>query len=114
MALTKLSTRQATAPHFSVIVPPRPLGLSHWSIVPMVRSKPRAQRKKKPPVDDKEEPIEETFSVAPASLFSTGDAVHHPMFGDGKVESIKEDKLTITFDGNVTKVIREDFVTHKK
>ena len=36
------------------------------------------------------------------------------MFGDGKIESIKEDKLTITFDGNVTKVIREDFVTRKK
>ena len=80
----------------------------------MVRSKPRAQPKKKPPVDDNAEPIEKTFTVAPASLFSTGDAVHHPMFGDGKVESIKEDKLTITFDGNVTKVIREDFVTRKK
>ena len=80
----------------------------------MVRSKPRAQPKKKPPVDDKVEPIEETLTVAPASLFSIGDAVHHPMFGDGKVESIKEDKLTITFDGNVTKVIREDFVTRKK
>jgi len=36
------------------------------------------------------------------------------MFGDGKVESIKEDKLTIAFDGNVRKVIREDFVIHKK
>jgi len=81
---------------------------------PMVRSKPRAQPKKKPPVDDKAEPIEETLTVAPAPLFSTGDAVHHPMFGDGKVESIKENKLTITFDGNVTKVIREDFVTRKK
>ena len=80
----------------------------------MVRSKPRAQPKKKTPVDDKKEPIEETFTVAPASQFSTGDAVHHPMFGDGTVESIKEDKLTITFDGNVTKVIREDFVTRKK
>jgi len=66
----------------------------------MVRSKPRAQPKKKPPVDDKAEPIEETLTVA--------------MFGDGKVESIKENKLTITFDGNVTKVIREDFVTRKK
>jgi hypothetical protein len=80
----------------------------------MVRSKPRAQPKKKPPVDDKVESIEETLTIAPASLFSIGDAVHHPMFGDGKVESIKEDKLTITFDGNVTKVIREDFVTRKK
>ena len=80
----------------------------------MVRSKPRAQRKKKPPVDDKEEAIEETFTVAPASLFSTGDAVHHPMFGDGKVESIQENKLTIAFDKNITKVIREDFVTRKR
>ena len=32
------------------------------------------------------------------------------MFGDGKVESIKEDRFTITFDGNVAKVIREDVV----
>jgi hypothetical protein len=80
----------------------------------MVKSKPRAQPKKKPPVDDKAEPIKESLTVAPASLFSIGDEVHHPMFGDGKVESIKEDKLTITFDGNVTKVIREDFVTRKK
>ena len=80
----------------------------------MVRSKPRAQPKKKPPVDDKVQPIAETLTVASTSLFSIGDAVHHAMFGDGKVESIKEDKLTITFDGNVTKVIREDFVTRKK
>jgi hypothetical protein len=75
----------------------------------MVRSKPRAQPKKKPPAHDKAEAL----AVAAASLFSIGDAVHHPMFGDGKVESIKEDKLTITFDGKVTKVIREDFVIRK-
>jgi hypothetical protein len=80
----------------------------------MVRPKPRAQPRKKPPVHDKAEPIEEAVTVASTSQFSIGDAVHHPMFGDGKVESIKEDKLTITFDGNVTKVIREDFVTRKK
>jgi len=80
----------------------------------MVRSKPKVQPKKKPSVHDKAEPTQENLTVAPTSLFSIGDAVHHPMFGDGKVESIKEDKLTITFDGNVTKVIREDFVTRKK
>jgi hypothetical protein len=80
----------------------------------MVRSKPRAQPKKKTPAHNKSEPIEETLAVARTSLFSIGDAVHHPMFGDGKVQSIEEDKLTITFDGNVTKVIREDFVIHKK
>src|SRR5262245_10061942 len=81
---------------------------------PMVRPKPRAQQKRKPSTHDKAEPIEETPTVERALVFSIGDAVHHSMFGDGKVESIKEDKLTITFDGNVTKVIREDFVTRKK
>ena len=80
----------------------------------MVRSKPRAQPKIIIPVHDKAESVQETLAVAPALQFSIGDAVHHPMFGDGKVESIKEDKLTISFDGNVTKVIREDFVTRKK
>ena len=80
----------------------------------MVKSKLRARPKKKPPAHDKAEPIERTLTVAPASPFSIGDAVHHSMFGDGKVESIKEDKLTIAFDGNVRKVIREDFVIHKK
>jgi len=80
----------------------------------MVRSNPRAQPKKKTPVHDKAESIQVTLAVAPALHFSIGDAVHHPMFGEGKVESIKEDKLTISFDRNVTKVIREDFVTRKK
>jgi hypothetical protein len=80
----------------------------------MVRSKPRAQPKRKNPVHDKAESIQETLAVAPALQFSIGDAVHHPMFGDGKIESIKEDKLTISFDRNVTKVIREDFVTRKR
>jgi Protein of unknown function (DUF3553) len=36
------------------------------------------------------------------------------MFGDGKVESIQENKVTIVFDKNGTKVIREDFVTRKR
>jgi hypothetical protein len=36
------------------------------------------------------------------------------MFGDGKVESIRDDKLTIKFEDNVTKEIREDFVTRKR
>src|SRR5215471_19931570 len=77
---------------------------------PMVRSKP----KKKVTLDDKAGPIEETPTVAPTPIFSIGDAVHHPMFGDGKVERIRENKLTIAFDKNVTKVIREDFVTRKR
>jgi hypothetical protein len=64
----------------------------------MVRSNPRAQRKKKTP-NDKAESIQETLAVAPNSQFSIGAAVHHPMFGDGKVESIKEDKLTSRLTG---------------
>ena len=73
--------------------------------------KPKTKPKKKPPTDDDSEP---TRSVVPTSAFSIGDAVHHPMFGDGKVEGIEDDKLTIAFEGQVTKVIREDFVTRKR
>ena len=82
---------------------------------PMVsKSKPKPKPQKKAPLEDKAEPVQQALPDAPAPLFSVGDAVHHPMFGDGKVESIRENKLTITFDGNVTKVIREDFVTRKR
>jgi hypothetical protein len=80
----------------------------------MVRSNPKVKPKKKAPADDKTEPTEKGPSVAPTSAFSIGDAVHHPMFGDGNVEGIENDKLTIAFEGNVTKVIREDFVTRKR
>jgi len=73
--------------------------------------KPKTKPKKKPPTDDVSEP---TPSVVPMSAFSIGDAVHHPMFGDGKVEGIDDNKLTIAFEGQVTKVIREDFVTRKR
>ena len=75
------------------------------------KSKPKPKPQKQAPLEHKAEPVQQ---AVPAPLFSVGDAVHHPMFGDGKVESIRENKLTITFDGNVTKVIREDFVTRKR
>ena len=75
------------------------------------KSKPKPKPQKKAPLEDKAEPVQQ---AVPAPLFSVGDAVHHPMFGDGKVESIQENKLTIAFDKNITKVIREDFVTRKR
>jgi hypothetical protein len=31
-----------------------------------------------------------------------------------KIEGIEDDKLTIAFEGQVTRVIREDFVTRKR
>jgi hypothetical protein len=74
-------------------------------------AKPKTKPRKKPPTDDNTEPMQ---SVVPTSAFSIGDAVHHPMFGDGKVEGIEDNKLTIAFEGQVTKVIREDFVTRKR
>jgi len=78
------------------------------------KAKPKAKPKKKAPANEVIEPTEEAPAVAPQSAFSIGDAVHHPMFGDGKVEGIEDDKLTITFAGHLTKVIREDFVTRKR
>jgi hypothetical protein len=110
-ALTKFSTSRATAPHCCYRATAAPL---HRSIVPWSDPSQELQPKTKPSAHEKAEPIEETLSVERASLFSIGDAVHHSMFGKGKVESIKDDKLTITFEGNFMKVIREDFVIHKK
>jgi len=78
------------------------------------KSKPKPRPRKQAPLEDKGESVQQALPDAPAPLFSVGDAVHHPMFGDGKVENIQETKLTIKFDGNVTKVIREDFVARKR
>jgi hypothetical protein len=80
----------------------------------MANLKPKSKsKKKKASAVKKAEPVAD----APASsvpAFSVGDRVHHPMFGDGKIESIAADKLTITFEGNVTKEIRNDFVTRTR
>ena len=43
--------------------------------------------------------------------FAVGERVHHPKFGSGKVESVRDDKVTIRFKKNVTKEIRQDFLT---
>jgi hypothetical protein len=81
----------------------------------MTKSKPKAKPKKNTPAVKEGSPTEETPPAPiPQSAFSVGDRVHHPMFGDGKVQSIEDDKLTIRFEGNVTKVIREDFVTRER
>ena len=72
--------------------------------------KPKTKSKKTPPADDDAG----STPLVPTSAFSIGDPVHHPMFGGGKVEGIEDDKLTIAFEGQITKVIREDFVTLKR
>ena len=78
------------------------------------KSKPKPKPQKKALLEHKAEPVQQALPDPPALLFSIGDAVHHPMFGDGKVERIQENKLTNAFDTNITKVIREDFVTRKR
>jgi hypothetical protein len=83
------------------------------SELPMTKPKQKAKRKKNAAAAQEAVPTEEISPVVSKPALSVGDWVHHPMFGDGKVESIRDDKLTIKFEGNVTKEIREDFVTRK-
>ena len=81
----------------------------------MTKSKPKAKSKKKATTLKVGSSTEEAPPApVPQSAFSVDDRVHHPMFGDGKIEGIEDNKLTIKFEGNVTKVIREDFVTRER
>ena len=73
--------------------------------------KPKTRPKKTPPADDDAEP---TPFIIPTSAISIDDTMHHPIFDDGKINNIEDNKLTIAFEGQVTKVIREDFVTRKR
>ena len=80
----------------------------------MASDKPKPKTRQKTLAAEKGKPTEQVAAGASPSVFSMGDRVHHPMFGDGKVEGIEDNKLTIAFEGQVTKVIREDFVTRKR
>ena len=54
-------------------------------------------------------------SPAPSvSKHAVGDQIFHPMFGDGTVNALDGDKLTIKFAGNVTKQILADYVKLRK
>ena len=68
--------------------------------------------KSKPKVDKAPTPTVDVVFAPPA--FSVGDRVHHRMFGDGKVERIRDNKLTIKFGRKLTKEIREDFVRREQ
>src|SRR5215472_6126225 len=78
------------------------------------KSKPKPKPQKQAPLEHKAEPVQQAVPDAPAPLFSVGDAEHHPMFGDGKVEQTQENKVTSTFNENVNKENREDIVTTKQ
>ena len=59
---------------------------------------------------------ERTVKVLPASQsdFKVGDRVTHAKFGNGVVKAIDADKLTIQFNGNVTKQVLDDYVKHRR
>ena len=78
------------------------------------KSKPKIDRALA--IQEPEPTVDVVFAPPPApkSAFSVGDRVHHRMFGDGKVERIRDDKLTIKFGRKLTKEIREDFVRREQ
>jgi len=49
-----------------------------------------------------------------ASSYTTGDAVSHPLFGDGIVTAIDGDRVTIKFADGRVKQIRDDYVKHRR
>ena len=55
--------------------------------------------------------------LAPAtyvSRYAVGDGISHPMFGNGTVTAIDENKLTIEFPESVTKQIIDGYVRHRQ
>ena len=53
-------------------------------------------------------------AAQPASKFTVGDRVSHPMFGDGTVTAVNGNTLTIAFAGSVEKQIIDGYVNRQK
>jgi hypothetical protein len=53
---------------------------------------------------------------APAyvSDYAVGDHIAHPMFGDGTVTAVDQNKLTVEFTDSVTKSIIDGYVKHRR
>lgn len=53
---------------------------------------------------------------APAyvSDYAVGDGISHPMFGDGTVTAIDQNKLTVEFPDSVTKQIIDGYVKRRR
>jgi hypothetical protein len=111
IALTKACILRA--PHSPPVLSSSVPFLNRPSELPMTKPKPKAKPRTNAAAQEAD-PTEDVPPVDSKPVFTVGDWVHHSMFGDGKVESIRDDKLTIKFEDNVTKEIREDFVTRKR
>jgi hypothetical protein len=53
-------------------------------------------------------------ATAYVSDYAIGDQVSHPMFGNGTITGIDENKLTIEFSESVTKQIIDGYVKHRR
>jgi hypothetical protein len=61
------------------------------------------------------EPKASTAPVpAYVSDYAIGDHISHPVFGDGTVTAIDQNKLTVEFPDSVTKQIIDGYVTHRR
>jgi hypothetical protein len=58
-------------------------------------------------------PVNGIAAAIYAIKYTVGDRISHPMFGDGTVTAIDENKLTIEFPESVTKQIIDAYVTHR-
>ena len=53
-------------------------------------------------------------TVANPSRYAIGDRVSHPMFGDGRVDTVEGNTLTIAFADGVVKQIIDGYVKHQR
>jgi sRNA-binding protein len=77
-------------------------------------AKPAAAGKPAAPKKTASKTKAEPVPVVKVSLYTIGDDVSHPMFGEGVVTAIEAAKLTIEFADGVTKQIVDDFVKPSK
>jgi hypothetical protein len=73
---------------------------------PEYRSAPIKKKRSAPAAVSDPEPLE-------APGYATGDLVSHPLFGDGAVTAIVDDKLTIDFGDRGIKQIVHYYVDHR-
>jgi hypothetical protein len=55
----------------------------------------------------------EASASAYVSEYAVGDHISHPIFGDGTVTAIDENKLTVEFPESVTKQILDGYVKRR-
>jgi hypothetical protein len=88
----------------------RPASRALRAAAPRKTTKPKTTARKAPAAPKTPAPP----AAAYVSGYSVGDQISHPMFGDGTVTAIDQNKLTIEFPGNVTKQIIDGYVKHRR